>query len=532
MVFRTRKPVPIVKSQAQSKSHAVPDGSYLAADEQILLNRAVWGLAKEHPEFSASTTLWAWQKGALALTFASLVLGHVVWPIATLTIILAVLVFAFFCVVVLRSYALWHFLSRKLATRSSTFESRHSLVGSSPSESQPRQTSQSEECKTWPTYAVLVPLLKEAQVVPFLVRALDQIDYPKDRLEVSLIVENFDVATYEALRATNLPDHMRIVVVPDGEPRTKPRALNYALQTAKGEFVVVFDAEDVPDPDQLRRAVQILEAGGGHIGCVQACLNVYNPMTTWFTRHFTVEYTALFDAILPALQSLKFPIPLGGTSNHFPRRVLEEVGAWDPFNVTEDADLGFRLARNGLQIAILNSTTWEEAPQTFSVWLKQRTRWLKGWMQTFLVHLRQPLRLTRELGLRKTVGLHVLLGGLLLAAIVHPWFYILLAGEALGFGVVPSSSTTWGNGQLAGIMATWLFFFGLVNLFAGYIAAIAIGAAAVSRRGRRDLAISGLTMPIYWLLISLAAYRALFQLITAPHNWEKTEHGCTRPPGF
>jgi cellulose synthase/poly-beta-1,6-N-acetylglucosamine synthase-like glycosyltransferase len=183
------------------------------------------------------------------------------------------------------------------------------------------------------------------------------------------------------LACTQLDAHMQVLVVPEGAPRTKPRATQYALQFARGEYVVVYDAEDAPEPDQLRRALAALRAGGERLGCLQAQLNIYNSDATWFTRQFTVEYTALFDCILPTLERLRLPVPLGGTSNHFPRAVLDAVGGWDPYNVTEDADLGIRLARAGWHVGVLNSTTWEEAPPTFRIWKGQRTRWLKGWMQ-------------------------------------------------------------------------------------------------------------------------------------------------------
>jgi cellulose synthase/poly-beta-1,6-N-acetylglucosamine synthase-like glycosyltransferase len=258
--------------------------------------------------------------------------------------------------------------------------------------------------KPLPRYAVLVPLYKEAEVAGQLVKSLEALDYPKKCLQISFIVEHDDEETRSAIAACMLPDHMRVVVVPDGTPRTKPRALNYALADAIGEYVVVFDAEDLPDPDQLRRALEVLQSNPGRIGCVQARLEIYNPGKSFFTRQFTIEYSALFCAILPALERLGIPVPLGGTSNHFPREVVEHAGGWDAFNVTEDADLGIRLARLGYEVRVLNATTREEAPQTFTIWFRQRTRWLKGWMQTYLVHMREPGRLLRDLGPYRFAG--------------------------------------------------------------------------------------------------------------------------------
>ena len=233
-----------------------------------------------------------------------------------------------------------------------------------------------------PRYSVLVPVFDEAEILPSLIDGLARLDYPPAKLDIVLVLEEADLATKAAMIALRLPANMRLVVVPDGMPRTKPKALNYAMQFTNGEYIVVFDAEDRPEPDQLRRAAAVFASSPAGLACLQARLNIYNVGDSWFTRQFTVEYSALFDAILPALDRLGLPVPLGGTSNHFPRAVLEEIGGWDPFNVTEDADLGIRLARLGWHTAILDSTTWEEAPQCAGQWLRQRTRWLKGWLQT------------------------------------------------------------------------------------------------------------------------------------------------------
>jgi cellulose synthase/poly-beta-1,6-N-acetylglucosamine synthase-like glycosyltransferase len=192
------------------------------------------------------------------------------------------------------------------------------------------------------------------------------------------------------------------------------------------------------------------------------------------------------------------------------------VGGWDPFNVTEDADLGFRLARRGWGTAVLSSTTWEEAPASLSRWFRQRTRWLKGWMQTFLVHTRQPWRLCMELGLRGALGFHVLMGGLVLLALVHPLFYACLAyhavsGRLLAPAEAPVDAALWAM--------AW------INLAAGYLTAMILGAASAWRRGQPGLMRSVLSMPLCWLLVSAAAYRALWQLATDPYLWEKTDHG-------
>ena len=323
-----------------------------------------------------------------------------------------------------------------------------------------------------------------------------------------------------AVLATQLPGNFRTIIVPDQAPRTKPKALNYALQVAQGEYIVVYDAEDRPEPDQLLRALAAFRHGPPHLGCVQAQLNIHNPNASWLTRQFTIEYSALFDAILPALSRLGLPVPLGGTSNHFRRSTLIAAGDWDPFNVAEDADLGFRLARRGWRTAVIASTTWEEAPSRLGQWICQRTRWLKGWMQTYLVHTRQLWRLNAELGVRGALGFHALMGALILSALVHPLFYVLLAYHALGGELLARADT------IAG-MTFWLV--ACINLGAGYIASILIGMLSVWQRGRGALAWSALLMPVTWLMMSLAAYRALYQLAFDPYRWEKTEHGSGLP---
>ena len=472
---------------------AAPHGDLLAGPDR--LHEAVSGLLARSPELSAATGLPAWQKGFLASLALVTASGGLLAPEATLIALLALMTIPFLLVVALRVAALWH------------------LLGAGPGPA--GDTGPAHVDGPLPLYTVLLPLYREAAVVPHLLRALERLDYPRDRLEVILIVESVDGETQAALAEVPLPRHMRTLVVPDGRPRTKPRACQYALQFAHGEYVVVYDAEDVPEPDQLQRALAGLRSDPGRLGCLQAQLNIYNSNASWLTRQFTIEYTALFDAILPTLERLELPVPLGGTSNHFPRAALDAVGGWDPYNVTEDADLGIRLARAGWRVGVLRSTTWEEAPPTWAVWRGQRTRWLKGWMQTYLVHMRAPARLWRELGARRFLGLQVLMGGLILSAFVHPWFYVLVAADL------------W-QGRLLGVPASWLghsiLWIGLVNMIAGYVSAIALGSVSAARRGRLSLATQAVFMPLYWLAISVAAYRALAQLVTAPHYWEKTEH--------
>ena len=443
--------------------------------------------------------VWTWQRFAAVAAAALIVGGLAMARDATLAALSGIAAVPFLCVVLLRIAAL-----REVV-----------LGGSAPACREVPAPSRVTDEEA-PVYSVLVPLFQEAGVLPCLVQALQALDYPPAKLEVLLILEAADLGTQAALQSIRLPPGFRTVIVPDGGPRTKPKALNYALQLARGEFVVVYDAEDRPEPDQLRRALDMFRRGPPRLGCVQAQLNIYNPRASWFAQQFTLEYSALFDSILPALARLGLPVPLGGTSNHLRRETLAVVGGWDPFNVTEDADLGFRLARRGWQTAVLQSTTWEEAPVSFSRWFRQRTRWLKGWMQTYLVHTRQPWRLSAELGPRGALGFHVLMGGLVLLALMHPVFYAVLVyhaatGQLLAPAATPVGAVFWA--------AAW------VNLAAGYLTSMVVGAASVWRRGQPGLMRSALSMPLCWLLVSAAAYRALCQLATDPYLWEKTEHG-------
>jgi cellulose synthase/poly-beta-1,6-N-acetylglucosamine synthase-like glycosyltransferase len=367
-----------------------------------------------------------------------------------------------------------------------------------------------------PSYTVLVPMYDEPDVLPGLVKGLAALDYPQDRLDLVLVLEDRDAATITAAARLTLPPNMRIVMVPQGGPKTKPKACNYALASVHSDLVVVFDAEDRPDPDQLRRAVRAFATADADLACVQASLNVYNPADSFWSRQFALEYSALFDGLLPALERLGLPIPLGGTSNHFRLSVLRAVGAWDPYNVTEDADLGIRLARMGYRTATIASTTWEEAPVRGRIWLGQRTRWLKGWVQTWLVHMRHPRQLFREVGGWQFLGLQIVMGGVLLSVLVYP-----IAALALAL--------TWFLGGFDGIDFSgpggWLWIVALGNLAIGILAPMLAAAFAVLRRGRAWLLPSVLAMPLYWLLISVAGYRALFDLARRPFHWEKTRHG-------
>ncbi len=304
--------------------------------------------------------------------------------------------------------------------------------------------------------------------------------------------------------------------MPHGSPQTKPRALNYALQFCRGELLTIYDAEDVPEPDQLRDAARAFLTGDQRLACLQAQLTPFNPNENWLTRQFSVEYATLFALILPALAARNLPIALGGTSNHFRTPALRKIGGWDPHNVTEDADLGLRLARLGFHTGTVDSLTYEEANTRLANWLNQRARWLKGFMQTWLVHMRNPLRTVRELGLTGFWALQAQTAGIFLSALFHPFLSALAIWQLAAHPPHASISTM------------MLSSFSLEVFVLGYAIAMLAGAKALRRRGLTGWWFTIATMPFYWLLMSAAAWLALWQFIFSPFKWNKTEHGLSK----
>jgi len=368
-----------------------------------------------------------------------------------------------------------------------------------------------------PVYSVLVPMYKEAEVLPLLTRALKGLDYPASKLEVKLVLEEDDIETIDTAKALRLPGTFEIVRVPPSQPKTKPKACNYALQFCRGEFVTIYDAEDQPEADQLKKAVLAFRHGNPRLACVQGRLNYFNRNENWLTRMFTLEYSQWFDFLLPGLDWLKVPIPLGGTSNHFRLSALRQVGAWDPYNVTEDADLGVRLAQEGYTVGVINSTTYEEANGVLSSWINQRSRWIKGYMQTWLVHMRHPIALWRSIGTKGFFAFHFFIGAppftMLLAPVLWVITLLMWATHAGNFG--------WLFPEPFGTMA-------LFNLVLGNLFLIYFGVIAALKRKYYELVPVGVLLPFYWVLHSVAAYKAFWQLMVKPHYWEKTTHGTSR----
>jgi cellulose synthase/poly-beta-1,6-N-acetylglucosamine synthase-like glycosyltransferase len=455
------------------------------------------GLVRRMPQLSARVVVTPHQVESLVLVAGGAVVLLVHWPQATCASFIAAMSFSFLASALFRAIVAW--------------------VGG-----RPRQRPKMQEASgdlDLPIYTILVPLYREANVLPRLARTLLLIDYPHDRLDIKIIVEEDDRETVAIASALRGRGPFEILRVPNDAPRTKPRACNYGLCFAHGEFTVIYDAEDRPERDQLRKAVAAFRKGPTDIVCLQAHLNFYNANENWLTRLFALDYALWFDVLLPGLDRLGVPMPLGGTSNHFRTAALRQLGGWDPYNVTEDADLGIRIAQLGKRVTMLESTTFEEAPTQFAVWLRQRSRWLKGYMQTWLVHARRPAALLGRAGPVAFLAFHLVLGGAVVAALVNPLLWATtFAFLNLGWSLVGDANSD----VLIALSAA--------GLAVGHAILTSLALMAPMKRGWLGLAPYGLTVTFYWALVSLAAWRGLIQLATNPFYWEKTAHGISRLP--
>jgi glycosyltransferase XagB len=364
-----------------------------------------------------------------------------------------------------------------------------------------------------PRYTVLVPLYREAGIVHLLTHNIRRLDYPAAKLEVLLLCEEDDDETIAAIEASDLPDNYHLILVPEGQPRTKPRACNYGLLLARGQLCVIYDAEDRPDPDQLKKVVIAFSKTRGNLVCIQGKLNYFNRHQNLLTRWFAAEYAMWFDLVLPGLHFNRHPIPLGGTSNHFLSGVLRELDAWDPFNVTEDADLGIRLWQRGYATAMVDSVTLEEANSRTGNWVRQRSRWIKGYMQTWLVHMRHPLRLLRAIGIGPFLSLQMTVGGILVT-LLNPLFW----GLAVTFVLFDPA---W----LRDLFPGPLYYIAAAQLLVGNFVHVYLFLIGLGRREYWDVIPAMLIVPAYWVLMSVAGWKGLIQLFTKPFYWEKTEHG-------
>ncbi|MFP1643241.1 glycosyltransferase [Pontitalea aquivivens] len=364
-----------------------------------------------------------------------------------------------------------------------------------------------------PIISVMVPLFHERDIATRLIKRLGKLTYPRELLDILLVVEEDDTTTRETLAQANLPRWMRVVSVPRGPIKTKPRALNYALNYCRGSIIGVYDAEDAPDPDQLHIVARRFAETGPEVACLQGILDYYNPRTNWLARCFTIEYAAWFRAMLPGLARLGLVVPLGGTTLFFRRDALEALGGWDAHNVTEDADLGIRLVRHGYRTELIPTVTGEEANCRALPWVKQRSRWLKGYAMTWGVHMRDPVRLWRDLGAWRFLGFQVQFLGGLSQYLLSP---ILWSFWAIPLGLWHPLQAVLSQGQLIALGLCFI---------AAEVVNITVGLWAVRGRAHRHLIVWVPTLHFYFPLGALAGWKAIYEVVAAPFYWDKTCHG-------
>jgi glycosyltransferase XagB len=373
------------------------------------------------------------------------------------------------------------------------------------------------EDNSLPVYTILLPVYKEDKLIRKLIWNLRSLDYPRGKLDVKLLIEEDDDKTLNAVRNLDFPANFETIVVPYHLPKTKPKACNYGLFFCKGKYLTIYDAEDVPDSDQLKKVVALFRKLPKDYIVLQGALNYFNKNENLLTRMFTLEYSYWFDYMLPGLQSLDVPIPLGGTSNHFKLDKLIELGGWDPFNVTEDADLGVRVFEKKYKVGVVNSTTLEEANNEPFNWIRQRSRWIKGYLQTTLVHMRNPVKLIGKIGWRGFFGFNFFVGGTPITFLLYPVllsffvFYLIFDIQAVRV-----------------IFPDWVLYISIFNFVAGNTLMIYVNMLAVFKRRYYELILFAILNPLYWLMHSIAAYKGLWQLIYKPFYWEKTNHGLTK----
>ncbi|MEN3028062.1 MAG: glycosyltransferase [Aquificaceae bacterium] len=467
------------------------------------IDRAVNGLFYLTPEYSASIVFSKGQVFLMGGVLVLLLVGLYYKPIFTLTLLMGLVqIFYMFSV---------------------GFKLLISVVGS---KSEMEQFVTEEEVKALeekdlPVYTILVPVYKEPEVIGILIESLKKVDYPQNKLDIILLLEEDDTETLEAAKRHAPPANWRFLTIPNSIPKTKPKACNYGLFFARGKYLTIYDAEDIPEPDQLKKAVIAFRKAGDKYMCFQAALNYFNRDENFLTKMFTLEYSYWFDYLLPGLFRLRLPIPLGGTSNHFDVEKLKEIGAWDPFNTTEDADLGVRAFGRGYRVGVINSTTYEEANARIKNWIRQRSRWIKGYMQTFLVHARNPVKLYRSVGLRGTLAFYLLIGGTPFAFLVNPIMWLI-------FFVWLFTRTQ----AYEPFFPPAVLYMSIANLLLGNFMGVYLNLIAVFKRKYYELLPYAFLNPLYWVLHSIASYKALHELFTKPFYWQKTQHGITKhkPP--
>jgi cellulose synthase/poly-beta-1,6-N-acetylglucosamine synthase-like glycosyltransferase len=371
---------------------------------------------------------------------------------------------------------------------------------------------------TLPSISILVPLFQESAIASRLIEHLKKIDYPVDKFEILLALEADDDTTADTLKTVEIPHWMQVVRVPPGNLRTKPWAMNYALDFAKGDIIGIYDAEDSPAPDQLRKVAKTFATAPPDVACLQGVLDFYNVRQSWLTRCFTIDYAIWFRLVLPGLVRMGFAIPLGGTTVFMKRDMLEKIGRWDAHNVTEDADLGIRLARRGYKTAFVPSVTFEEATATIPAWLRQRSRWIKGYAMTWAVHMREPLRLWRDLGPKRFFGFQILFLGTLSQFVLAPvlWSFWLVI---MGFYHPIEAVAPWH--VIVALGALYLL---------AEVSTLAVAALSVATPRHRSLIWWVPLMHLYFPLSAISCWKGAIELVTRPFFWDKTSHGLSVSP--
>jgi cellulose synthase/poly-beta-1,6-N-acetylglucosamine synthase-like glycosyltransferase len=368
-----------------------------------------------------------------------------------------------------------------------------------------------------PCVSVMIPLFHEPEIADALITRLENLTYPKPLLDIVLVLEAADEITRTALQRIQLPSWIKVVVVPDAKGlTTKPRAMNYALDFCRGTIIGVWDAEDAPEPDQIEKVAARFNEAAPNVVCLQGMLDYYNARQNWISRCFTIEYATWWRVVLPGMARLGFVIPLGGTTLFFRRKALEKLGRWDAHNVTEDADLGVRLARYGYVTELIPTVTYEEANCRPWRWVRQRSRWLKGFMITYCVHMRDPKSLMRDLGFKRFMGLQMIFLATFSQFAFAP---VLWSFWVTIFGYTHPIQNVLGETAILAL---------IVLFFIAEILTITMGMTAVCAPNRRHLMKWVLTMPLYFTLGTLASYKALYEMIVTPFYWDKTEHGVSK----
>jgi cellulose synthase/poly-beta-1,6-N-acetylglucosamine synthase-like glycosyltransferase len=460
---------------------------------------AVFELLNRDPNSSALVTFTPQQLIAIFVFIALLAVGFV-YSFKITSIVVNVVLSSFFLVAIV--FKLF------LALVGSRFELHQAVT-----KEEVRQVVDDE----LPVYTIHLPVYKEDKLIKKLIWNLQSIDYPREKLDIKLLIEEDDDKTLNAVRNLDFPAIFEVLVVPFHMPKTKPKACNYGLHFSRGKYLTIYDAEDIPDTDQLKKVVALFNKIPENYICVQSALNYFNRNENFLTRMFTLEYSYWFDYMLPGLDTLDIPIPLGGTSNHFKMANLIELGAWDPFNVTEDADLGVRAYAKGYKVAIINSTTYEEANNDFFNWIRQRSRWIKGYMQTWLVHMRNPVTLWKKVGWKGFLGFNFFIGATPITFLIYP----VLLGIFVCYVIFDLET-------IRTLFPDWVLFISIFNLLVGNILMIYVNMMAVFKRRFYELILFAIANPIYWLMHSMAAYKGLYQLIVKPFYWEKTNHGLSK----